>query len=90
MESFEAIAENLVMQEGFTRLEVIGDDVTVVGERVSGISVSHCISIYMFNIHHNKVLLEPSMVFMQYIYILALENSYLIVLSCINQDRDTS
>ena len=48
MESFEAIAENLVMQEGFTRLEVIGDDVTVVGERVSGSSVSHCMSIYMF------------------------------------------
>ena len=37
MESFEAIAENLVSQEDFTgRLEVIGDDVTVVGERVSG------------------------------------------------------
>jgi len=75
VESFEAIAENLVMQEGFTRLEVIGDDVTVVGERVSGSNVSHCVSTYMFNIHHNKVLLEPSMVFMQYIYI--------IVLSCI-------
>ena len=59
MKSFEAITENLVMQEGFTRLEVIGDDVTVVGERVSGSSVSHCISIYMFNIHHNKMLLEP-------------------------------
>ena len=41
MESFEAIAENLVNQEGFTRLEVIGDDVTVVGERVSGNTVSH-------------------------------------------------
>jgi len=89
VESFEAIAENLVMQEGFTRLEVIGDDVTVVGERVSGSSVSHCISIYMLYKHHNKVLLEPSMVFMQYIYILVHEDEYLIVLSCINQDRDT-
>ena len=38
MEYFEAIVENLVMQQGFTRLEVIGDDVTVVGERVSGSS----------------------------------------------------
>jgi len=69
VESFEAIAENLVMQEGFTRLEVIGDDVTVVGERVSGSSVSHCIYIYMYSIHHIKMLLEPSMVFMQYIYL---------------------
>ena len=54
MEYFEAIVENLVMQQGFTRLEVIGDDVTVVGERVSGSSVSHCIYIYMFSIHHKR------------------------------------
>ena len=47
MESFEAIAENLVMQEGFTRLEVIGDDVTVVGERVSGSSVTLHFHLYV-------------------------------------------
>ena len=35
MESFEAIAENLVNQEGFTSLKVIGNDVTVIGEKVS-------------------------------------------------------
>lgn len=44
--SFEEIAENLVNQEGFTGLEVIGDDVTVVGERVSTmlcLTVSACV-----------------------------------------------
>ena len=34
MESFEAIAQNLVNQENFTTIEVVGDDVTLVGERV--------------------------------------------------------
>ena len=34
VESFEAIAQNLVNQENFTRIEVVGDDVTLVGERV--------------------------------------------------------
>ena len=34
VESFEAIAENLVNQENFTRIEVVGEDVTLVGERV--------------------------------------------------------
>ena len=38
VEAFEAIAENLVYQEHFTRIEVIGDDVTLVGERVGGFS----------------------------------------------------
>ena len=56
VESFEAIAENLVNQENFTRIEVVGDDVTLVGERVGGFSVfttspadcvtSSCILIY--------------------------------------------
>ena len=46
VESFEAIAENLVNQENFTRIQVVGDDVTLVGERVGGFSVTlspHCI-----------------------------------------------
>ena len=34
VESFEAIAQNLVNQENFTTIEVVGDDVTLVGERV--------------------------------------------------------
>ena len=34
VESFEAIAQNLVNQENFTRIEVVGEDVTLVGERV--------------------------------------------------------
>ena len=34
MESFEAIAQNLVNQENFEAIEVVGDDVTLVGERV--------------------------------------------------------
>ena len=37
VESFEAIAQNLVNQENFTRIEVVGDDVTLVGERVGGL-----------------------------------------------------
>jgi len=40
--SFEEIAENLVNQEGFTGLQVIGDDVTVVGERVSTVLCFVC------------------------------------------------
>ena len=34
VESFEAIAQNLVNQENFEAIEVVGDDVTLVGERV--------------------------------------------------------
>ena len=48
VESFEAIAENLVNQENFTRIEVVGDDVTLVGERVGGFSLSHCLHTIMY------------------------------------------
>ena len=41
MGSFEAIAENLVNQENFTRIEVVGDEVTLVGERVCGLVLAH-------------------------------------------------
>ena len=47
MESFEAIVENLVNQENFTRIKVVGDDVTLVGERVGGLVLPHTYS--MFN-----------------------------------------
>ena len=33
--SFEAIAENLVEQDSFETLEVVGEDITLVAERVS-------------------------------------------------------
>ena len=33
--SFEAIAENLVAQEDFETLEIVGEDITMVAERVS-------------------------------------------------------
>ena len=41
MKSFEAIAENLVNQKHFTRIQVVGDDVTLVGKRVGRFSLSH-------------------------------------------------
>ena len=41
VESFEAIVHNLVNQENFMRVEVVGKDVTLVGERVGGFSVTH-------------------------------------------------
>ena len=46
MKSFEAIAENLVNQENFTRIQVVGDDVTLVGKRVGGFSLSHTYILY--------------------------------------------
>ena len=33
--SFEAIALNLVNQDDFQKLEIVGDDITIVAERVS-------------------------------------------------------
>ena len=47
MESFEAIAENLVNQENFTHIKVVGEDVTLVGERVSG-------STYILNVQQQN------------------------------------
>ena len=45
--SFEAIAQNLVNQENFTNIEVVGDDVTLVGERVRTlICCVHIMDIY--------------------------------------------
>ena len=41
MKSFEAIAENLVNQKHFTRIQVVGDDVTLVGKRVGRFSLCH-------------------------------------------------
>ena len=35
MVSFEAIAENLVAQDDLEKLEIVGEDITVVAERVS-------------------------------------------------------
>ena len=35
MVSFEAIAENLVAQDDFEKLEIVGEDITMVAERVS-------------------------------------------------------
>ena len=35
MVSFEAIAENLVAQDDFEKLDIVGEDITVVAERVS-------------------------------------------------------
>ena len=35
VESFEAIAQNLVDQENFDSLEIVGDDITIKAERVS-------------------------------------------------------
>ena len=47
MGSFEAIAQNLVNQENFTNIEVVGDDVTLVGERVrTWICCVHIMDIY--------------------------------------------
>ena len=46
MKSFEAIAENLVNQEHFTRIQVVGHDVTLVGKRVGRFSLSHIHSMF--------------------------------------------
>ena len=35
VKSFEAIAENLVEQDDFETLEIVGEDITLVAERVS-------------------------------------------------------
>ena len=35
MVSFEAIAENLVAQDDFEKLEIVGEDITMLAERVS-------------------------------------------------------
>ena len=35
MVSFEAIAENLVAQDDFEKLEIVGEDITMVAVRVS-------------------------------------------------------
>ena len=48
VESFEAIAENLVNQENFEAIEVVGDDVTLVGERVGGFSLSQSPQHYIY------------------------------------------
>ena len=59
MESFEAIAANLVNQENFTRIQVVGDEVTLVGERVCGLVLPQS-ALCVFNSRLNDIVCDTS------------------------------